>query len=127
MIQLTGGEKAEKNTTWGAYLLFLLCSYIISGALLLVLAFIVLQAGAGSRVAAAGVAAIYVISCFAGGFLAGKKAKNRKYLWGLGMGGAYFLILLLVSMALGMAHGSGNFLTVFMLCAGGGMLGGMVS
>jgi putative membrane protein (TIGR04086 family) len=76
-----------------------------------------------------GITAIYVISTFAGGFFAGKLAKVRKFIWGLTTGVLYFSLLLLIT--LGIYHtiqgGGMGVLTTFLLCAGGGMLGGMVS
>ena len=53
----------------------------------------------------------------------------KKFLWGLLAGILYFVLLLLIS--LGVYHSVQgelmNLLTTFLLCAGGGMLGGMVS
>jgi putative membrane protein (TIGR04086 family) len=49
-------------------------------------------------------------------------------LWGLLAGVLYFTILLCVSLVLeqGAAGISGNLITVFFICAGSGMLGGMI-
>ena len=56
-------------------------------------------------------------------------AKFRKFAWGLTIGILYFGLLLLISLGVYRSmQGSGaNILTTFLLCAGGGMLGGMVS
>ena len=78
---------------------------------------------------AAGIIMIYVISTFLGGFIIGKLSGNRKFLWGLTCGILYFALLLLVSLGVYRSlQGNGaNVVTTFLLCAGGGMLGGMVS
>ena len=59
----------------------------------------------------------------------GKLTGVKRFLWGLLAGILYFALLLLIS--LGVYHSlqgeAGNLLTTFLLCAGGGMLGGMVS
>ena len=59
----------------------------------------------------------------------GKLTGTKKFLWGLLLGVLYFVLLLLIS--LGVYHTLQaeitNLLTTFLLCAGGGMLGGMVS
>lgn len=66
---------------------------------------------------------------FIAGFIAGKYYKVKKFLWGLILGSVYFLILVLVSLIGGVSDaviGSGM-ITTYLLCAGGGMLGGMLS
>ena len=71
---------------------------------------------------------IYIAASLFAGFISGKKIGNRKFLWGLLAGVLYFTVLLCVSLALdhGAAGISGNLVTVFFICAGGGMLGGML-
>lgn len=73
--------------------------------------------------------AIYVAATFFAGFMLGKKMQSRKFVWGLLVGGAYFLILVVVSLAVnGTAQGlSDSVATTFVLCTAGGMLGGMFS
>ncbi len=107
----------------------LLFSYILTGILLALLAFLLYRMRLGEKAVSVAIIVIYVAATFFGGFVAGKKMESRKFLWGLMMGAAYFLILALVSLAAG---GGGielgnSFLTTFVLCAGGGMLGGMLS
>ena len=116
----------EKDTPLG-YLIFLLLSYVLTGILLLLLAFLLYRFQLSGKTVAAGVIVIYIVSTFFGGFLAGKKAKSRKYLWGLLMGVGYFVILAALSFLTNSASGGVGFVTSFLLCAGGGMLGGMVS
>ena len=52
-----------------------------------------------------------------------------KFLWGLTVGVAYFVVLVILSLIGGRAGTMFNreFMTTLLLCAGGGMLGGMVS
>ena len=78
---------------------------------------------------AAGIIMIYVVSTFVGGFIIGKLSGTRKFLWGLTCGILYFALLLLVSLGVYRSlQGDGaNVVTTFLLCAGGGMLGGMIS
>ena len=107
----------------------LLFSYILTGLLLAVLAFLLYRLKLGERAVAIAIILIYVAANLFGGFAAGKRLKNRRFLWGLLLGTAYFVVLALVSLAVG--RGSiqlGNsFFTTLILCAGGGMLGGMLS
>lgn len=107
----------------------LLFSYILTAACLLLLAFLLYKLGLTEKVVSIAIIVIYVIATFFAGFVTGKKMQNRKFLWGLLMGGLYFLVLLVVSL---LANGNmgeiGNsFFTTMILCAAGGMLGGMLS
>ena len=77
----------------------------------------------------AGIVAIYVLSTFAAGFIMGKLKKSKKFIWGLLMGGIYFLLLFGISFGVYRSfEGNGtSVLTTFLLCTGGGMLGGMLA
>lgn len=107
----------------------LLVSYVVTGILLLILAMLLYKFDLDEKSVSAGIIAIYVASTLIGGLVLGKMAKVRRFLWGVGLGIAYFALLLLIS--LGVYHtleGNGtNVMTTFILCAGGGMIGGMIS
>ena len=107
----------------------LLVSYVVTGMLLLILAILLYKFDLDEKSVSAGIIAIYVASTLIGGLVLGKMAKVRRFLWGVGLGIAYFALLLLIS--LGVYHtleGNGtNVMTTFILCAGGGMIGGMIS
>ena len=107
----------------------LLCAYIITGILLLVLALLLYKLGLSEENVNAGIILIYVISTFAGGFVIGKLTGSRKFLWGLIAGVLYFALLVLISFGIyhSIQSGAGSMATTLLLCAGGGMLGGMVS
>lgn len=107
----------------------LLISYLLTTGLLLLLALMLYRFGLSEKIVSICIIAIYIIVTFLAGFLAGKREGSRKFLWGLMMGGLYFLILIVVSLIVnhGMGGVSGKLLTVLMLCCGSGMLGGMVS
>ncbi len=107
----------------------LLCAYIVTGILLLVLTLLLYKMDLSEENVNAGIILIYVISTFSGGFVIGKLAGSKKFLWGLAAGVLYFVLLILISM--GIYHSLDSELaalaTTFLLCAGGGMLGGMVA
>lgn len=106
----------------------LLLSYLLTTGLLLLLALMLYRFGLSEKIVSVCIVAIYIIVTFFAGFLTGKREGSRKYLWGLLLGSLYFIVLLIVSLIVN--HGmsaSGNFFTVLILCAGSGMLGGMVS
>jgi len=107
----------------------LLFSYLLTTGFLLLLALLLYRFGLSEKIVSVCIIAIYIIVTFLAGFLTGKREGNRKFLWGLMMGSLYFLILIVVSLIVnhGLTGISGNFFTVLVLCAGSGMLGGMVS
>lgn len=112
-----------------AVLRSLLFAYALTGVFLLILAFLLFRFDLGEAPVAAGIIAVYVISCLFGGFMAGKIMRKEKYLWGILTGLAYFLLLITVSFV---TQGKWDMtlqdaVTTFFMCLGGGALGGMLS
>ncbi len=107
----------------------LLFGYLITGGLLLVLAALLYKFALSQQAVSIGVILIYVLSTLVSGMIAGKRAGNRKYLWGLIQGCLYFIVLLLVTLILNhtISDFGSNLITTFLLCAGSGMLGGMLA
>lgn len=108
---------------------YLLISYVITAILLILLSFLLYWFDLSQGVISVGIIIIYVVSCLVAGILAGSHAEHHKFLFGLLMGIAYFLLLTLISMIInGPDFGfDRQFVTVLCLCSGSGMLGGMVS
>ena len=107
----------------------LLLSYLLTTGLLLLLALLLYRCELTEKVVSVCIIGIYILVTFLAGFLAGKREGSRKFLWGLLLGGLYFLILIVISLTVnqGMGEVGGNFFTVLILCCGSGMLGGMLS
>jgi len=107
----------------------LIISYILTGILLLVTAALLYRLEPEQSFVTAGILGIYVLCTFLGGLMAGKSIGNKKFLWGLVTGTAYFLLLLAASwmFAGGIQSGVNQIVTTMMLCLGGGMLGGMLA
>lgn len=107
----------------------LLFSYILTAGLLLLLAFVLFKMDLSEKPVSIAIIVIYVLATVFAGFVTGKRMQNRKFLWGLVMGIGYFVVLALVSLAVKQSPDTlGNsFFTTLVLCAGGGMLGGMLS
>jgi putative membrane protein (TIGR04086 family) len=107
----------------------LLVSYIITGLLLLLLAFLMLKADISGMILNGGILLTYILSSFTGGFLLGKSAEQKRFLWGLGMGALYFVTLVLISILTNSVMGmeAGRVVTVMAVCLFSGMLGGMIS
>lgn len=108
---------------------YLLLAYLVTGLMLMLLAVLLYKIDLSDAVVSIGIIVVYIVSSFFAGILAGKKMKTRKFLWGLLMGASYFVILFLVSFAVNHSIGQdmGRTATTFLLCAGSGMLGGMLS
>ena len=107
----------------------LLASYIVTGLLLLGLTVLVYQFELDEQLVAGGIVAIYVISTFTGGYIIGKLTKIRKFVWGMIIGTAYFVLLFLISYGVYREFNTDGLstITTAILCVGGGMLGGMLS
>ena len=107
----------------------LLACYSVTGVLLLLISFLLYRFDLSEQIVMIGIVAIYAISTFVGGFIAGKIKGERKFLWGLLMGLIYFLLLLFISFGVyrQVQQDGRNLLTTALLCIAGGMLGGMLS
>ena len=119
----------ERGTQVFQILKALLASYIVTGILLFAVTFFLYKFEWDEQMVTAGIIVIYVVSTFVGGFILGKIKRERKFLWGLVMGVLYFALLFLISFGVYRNFdGNGtNVLTTLLLCAGGGMLGGMLA
>ena len=122
-------RRIRKNPKAMWMLKSLLVSYIITGVLFVVLAMLLYRLELNEKTVSASIVAIYVLSTLAGGFILGKLMKVKRYIWGLGLGVVYFALLLLITLGVyrGLNGDGANLLTTFILCAGGGMAGGMIS
>ncbi len=118
----------QKNLI-GNFLKVLFIMYVVTFVLLLLLAFVLFKVEISEAVFFVWLIAVYVISGFTGGFLIGKRAKSRKFLWGLLIGAVYFAILFGVSLVLhkGMPDDMMHLLTTAALCLASGTVGGMLS
>lgn len=107
----------------------LLLTYVITGILLLILAFGVYKWNMKQSTVETAILIVYIVAAFAGGFVAGKLGRNRKFLWGMVTGAMYVIVLIVVSCIVtgGISGSILKCLTTFVMCAGAGMLGGMVS
>ena len=100
----------QKKGLW--ILKSLLCAYLVTGVLLLILTVLLYKCGLEEK---------HVV--------AGKMARVRKFVWGLGIGVLYFLLLVLISFGIyhSIQEPFPQLLIVCILCTGGGMIGGMIS
>ena len=106
----------------------LVLSALLSGLLLLLLSFLLYKLRFSGEYAAAGVFAVYGLSCLSGGFFTGKRLKTRRFLWGILCGLLYFALLLALSLLAGGLHaGAAKIAAAALTCAASGALGGMIS
>lgn len=106
----------------------LLAAYIVTGISLAVLAFLMYRFNLTQSKVDLGIFAVYLVSNLVGGFCIGKQMKERRFLWGIISGIIYFLLLIVVTMvAYREIQGDAKEIAeILLLCAGGGMLGGML-
>lgn len=107
----------------------LLAAYVVTGILLLILTFLLYKFELNESLVSAAIVAIYVVSTLIGGIVIGKIARVKRFVWGLSLGIIYFALLFLITLGVYRTlNGDGvNLMTTFILCAGGGMAGGMIS
>ena len=122
-------RQARKESMLIPVMVILVTMYIITGMLLLLLAFLMYKMDLGEPVVNGAIIAIYIIAGFFGGFLIGKKAGVKKYLWGLLMGALYYGVLILVGMILhqGLNGEPVHLLSTMVLCLLSATAGGMIS
>lgn len=122
-------RRVQKNSKVMWMLKALLASYVITGILLVILAMLLYRFELNEKTVSASIVGIYVLSTLAGGFIIGKLMRVRRFFWGMSLGIIYFALLLLITLGVyrGLNGDGANLLTAFILCAGGGMAGGMIS
>lgn len=109
-------------------LIHMAAAYVLSFLGLLITAFLLYKIRISERAVSVCMIIIYVGSTFMAGFLNGRKMKTRKFLWGLIGGVLYFLLLMILSWMCGGSEMIRKDLGLtLILCAGAGMLGGMIS
>ena len=118
----------EKPIPLFSLLKCLLLSYILTAALLLLLALLLYKLGLTEGMVSIAISGVYVVSTFIAGYIAGKKMQNRKFLWGMALGAAYFLVLAVISLIVNQSVGDlgDSFFTTLVLCTAGGTMGGML-
>ena len=122
-------ENMQKNIKVIWWIKSLLASYIVTGILLLVLTFFMYKFELNEKIVSAAIVGIYVVSTLIGGVIIGKLTKSKRYLWGMVLGILYFVLLLLITLGVyrTLNGHSVSIVTSLILCAGGGMTGGMIS
>ena len=122
-------RQARKESMLIPVLVILVTMYIITGILLLLLAFLIYKLDQTEPVVNGAIIAIYIVAGFFGGFLMGKKTGVKKYLWGLLMGALYYGVLILVGVILhqGLTAEPVHLFSTMILCLLSATAGGMVS
>lgn len=116
------------STLW-RLLRSLIFSFFLALLLLIGLTFLLYKFRLGESQITAGICGIYILTCLFGGFLSGKSIKTYRFFWGLLTGILYFICLLLTSALQdsGITSNLSHLLFIGGICAGSGMVGGMIS
>lgn len=117
------------NQALGHIIKALILAFFVTAILIIVFAFVMYKLRINENIIAAGVTFIYIISCALGGLYIGKVMKEKKFMWGFLVGLCYMVILVIASVIIsgGINILSAKGLSLFMLCVGGGTLGGMLA
>ena len=107
----------------------LIISYLLSAILLLIMTLLLYKFRLEESQITVSIYGTYTLSCLFGGFLAGKTMKTRRFFWGLLTGCLYFAFLLLMStlQEQSITADLPQILLILGICAGSGMIGGMLS
>lgn len=123
-------ERQEKKKKLGKMLAITVMLMIaVSAMLLFILSIVMYKMALGRNVAEIVIILVYVIVGVIGGFLMGRYMRERRFLWGLAAGAAYFFVLLAISLAVGggqMKDMMQMFITMI-LCLASSMIGGMAA
>lgn len=113
----------------GALMKSLVISYVITGFMLIAIAFALYKLGISENTVNLLIIIVYVFSCFVGGLLVGKMVKEKKFLWGLLLGLVYMTVICAVSFIVNgtISITAISAITTLLLCTGGGTFGGMIS
>ncbi|MBE5930885.1 MAG: TIGR04086 family membrane protein [Lachnospiraceae bacterium] len=101
-------------------------SVLVTILFLVITAVLMLKAGLGEDTVSKLMIAGYVLAPAVGGFLLGKKRKVNRFLWGLCVGGVYFLVYALLAVCMKDVP-LGDIMWVAIPVCLGGMAGGMLS
>ncbi|MBR2950159.1 MAG: TIGR04086 family membrane protein [Lachnospiraceae bacterium] len=107
----------------------LAAAYLLTAGGILLLALLMYRLELENTVLATAVLIVYMLSGLLAGLIAGKCVQVRRFMWGLLSGTFYFLVLVCMTAVVKQEFtdfGS-HFFTTWMICAGSGMLGGMIS
>lgn len=120
-------KKTDRRSPMGILIKVLLASYILTACLLTILSCLLMSFGLSERIVRFSIIFIYVSVTFLAGLIFGKRMEHRKYLWGMSVGAAYFIVLFIISILANKEgiSGTGSVFTTMVLCLGGGMMGGM--
>lgn len=120
------GKEEEKIFTWKAGIGSLVVSLAVTGIGIVGISLALNLLRFDSQVLRILCLVLEAAAVFAGARYLGRRTGSRRFLWGLGFGMLYFLIVFLLGRSF-----SGNWnpegRMILLLCAGSGMLGGMLS
>lgn len=106
-----------------------LISSVITVIMLLLFALVIWKTELSDMISRAGITIIYILSAGTGGFLLGKRIREKKFLWGFLTGLLFFMILFFLTVLTEgfSGHFDNSIVTTFIVCLLSGTLGGMIA
>ncbi len=128
MKQLLKKENAKETKCWLYYTKCLLLGVLICIVLLLFISAGVYFLDFTEKITKGLFMAVYFLGAFATGYGVAGRAQKKKFLHGILGGIAFFFLLLIISFLFrqGDKASGARIFSAFLLCAAGGMLGGML-
>lgn len=122
-------ESAKRQSKLTQMIKMLLVAYLVTGVSLLLLAFLLYKFELNESQVNLGILVTYILSCFVGSFVLGKSVRQRCFLWGMGLGISYALLLTIVTWVTEhkIQGDMKSFFITYGLCVMAGALGGMLS
>ncbi len=118
----------KENSVGVSFAKYLLFSYIVTGIILVIISFLQWKLQMNENGIMILLTLTYIFSAGFAGYFAGRRVEQRGFLYGLCMGGLYFLVLVLISLCVKKStiQPNGEFVRILFLCASSGMLGGIL-
>lgn len=106
----------------------LFAAYAVTGALLMLLAGLLYKFSLSEQIVEIGIIVIYCVASLLSGIFFSKGSNSRRFVWGMLAGILYFVVICIISVVAepGFKFLSNSCITTFFICAGSGMLGGML-
>ena len=101
----------------------LVIAYVITGLLLLAIAFGLFRFHMSDWQTTAAIVVTYALSAFAGGYILARIEKSKRLLWGIGFGILYFIVLAAASLMIGKGTDMTALIRALIICGIAGGIG----
>ncbi len=127
MRKLRNKQEMSMQTIIMSLLKSVIIGYIVTTVFIFLFAYFVYKYELSDQYINIAVIVMMIIATFITGFSSAKWLKNNRWMYGAISGIIYFVILIVVALLFNKDNAiASEVVTVFLICLGGGMLGGMI-